>query len=252
MNIIKKYSTGFTIISNNLLQDSDLSLKAKGLYAYLFSKPDGWEFHISAMVKELKETEGQIRVIVQELLNKGYIVRHQLNENGKFGGMIYEFVDIDRNKNKRMGNEPYMEKSAYGKTSTHNNTESISNTDNINNKYNINTPFISPQNFEEFWNLYPRQRRGNKQKALKAYIRVIKEKRSTVEELLISVNKYANSEEVKRGFAKGCEAWLNDDRFNTNYDMKVKRYLTKQEEQEKMFEELLGRDNEEQVYDINI
>lgn len=141
MDFIKKYSTGFTMITNTILQDKDLSLRAKGLYTYLFSKPDGWEFHISAMVKELKETEGQIRVIVQELLNKGYIVRHQVNENGKFGGMVYEFVDIDRDGKNRVTDIPCSEKSAYGKTSTHNNTESTSNTDYISNtEVNNNTP----------------------------------------------------------------------------------------------------------------
>lgn len=263
MDFIKKYSTGFTMITNTILQDKDLSLRAKGLYTYLFSKPDGWEFHISAMVKELKETEGQIRVIVQELLNKGYIVRHQVNENGKFGGMVYEFVDIDRDGKNRITDIPCSEKSAYGKTPTHNNTESTSNTDYISNTEVNNTPIsnkldITPtdlyQDFEGFWELYPRQRRGNKQKAYKAYLRVLKEKRSTPEQLLIAVNKYAKSEEVSRGYAKGCEAWLNDDRFNTDYDKKVKKYMTKQEQQDEMFRKFLSEENTEQepIFDIKV
>lgn len=71
--------------------------------------------------------------------------------------------------------------------------------------------------FEEFWKEYPKQRAGSKDKAYTSYCRVIKEKRATVELLLESVKQYAQSEEVDKGFAKGCAAWLNDDRFNNQY-----------------------------------
>ena len=116
--IIKKYNTSYTQVSNRLLCDKNLSLKAKGLYGYLFSKPDDWQFHINCMQEELQESEGQIRSIIKELTEKGYIIRHQINENGKFGGVIYEFVDLDN----RVAILPCTEKTAYGKTSTHNNT----------------------------------------------------------------------------------------------------------------------------------
>lgn len=75
--------------------------------------------------------------------------------------------------------------------------------------------------FEEFWKEYPKDRAGSKDKAFSAYERAIKEGRSTVERLLDSVKKYASSTEVERGFAKGCAAWLNDDRFNVRYEQKT-------------------------------
>lgn len=77
------------------------------------------------------------------------------------------------------------------------------------------------ESFELFWKEYPKQRAGNKQKSFKAYCRVIKEKRSDEDKLLEAVKNYAKSEEVSRGFAKGCEAWLNDDRFNCEYKQKT-------------------------------
>lgn len=77
------------------------------------------------------------------------------------------------------------------------------------------------ESFELFWKEYPKQRAGNKQKSFKAYCRVIKEKRSDENKLLEAVKNYAKSEEVSRGFAKGCEAWLNDDRFNCEYKQKT-------------------------------
>lgn len=102
----------------------------------------------------------------------------------------------------------------------HNQTETKpkpNDNDNVNVNDNINNIYMS--DFEEFWKQYPKQRAGSKTKAYSSYCRVIKEKRSTVDQLLASVKKYASSTEVKRGFAKGCAAWLNDDRFNNSYEV---------------------------------
>lgn len=89
------------------------------------------------------------------------------------------------------------------------------------NIYNtIDKKEIYKESFEEFWKEYPKQRAGSKQKAYTSYCRVIKEKRSTEDKLLESVKDYACSDEVARGYAKGCAAWLNDDRFNTIYGNK--------------------------------
>lgn len=37
-----------------------------------------------------------------------------------------------------------------------------------------------------------------------------------------SVKLYSKSDEVAKGFAKGCAAWLNDDRFNNFYKQEPK------------------------------
>jgi hypothetical protein len=88
-----------------------------------------------------------------------------------------------------------------------------------NNTYSNNTSNNDKymQDFEKFWALYPKQRAGSKTKAFASYCRAIREKRTTVDDLLRVCAVYAQSDEVKRGFAKGCSAWLNDDRFNVNY-----------------------------------
>ena len=119
---IKKYKVSFTQVSNVILNDPNLSLRAKGLYAYLFSKPDGWEFHPDAIAKDLQESIKTIRSITRELIDCGYIDRTQSNQGGKFGGIIYTFLDPTVK-------EPCNPFSAYGKKVTHNNTESITNTE---------------------------------------------------------------------------------------------------------------------------
>ena len=129
---IKKFQIGFTQVPNWVLTANDISLKAKGLYCYLFSKPDGWQFHFSIIEQETKESKGQILSIIKELINAGYITRHQYNENGRFGGMIYEFIDKSH-----IRKEPCTEKSAYGHTPSHNNNNNINNTDISNNTDSI-------------------------------------------------------------------------------------------------------------------
>lgn len=79
----------------------------------------------------------------------------------------------------------------------------------------VSTP-ISPNLFNEFWDLYPRQRRGSKDKALIAYQGAIK-RGNTEQQIITGVKTYAASSDVNRGFAKGCAAWLNDDGFNNHY-----------------------------------
>lgn len=76
---------------------------------------------------------------------------------------------------------------------------------------------IYKESFEEFWKLFPKQRAGSKQKAYKSYCQAIKENRTTESDILEAVKAYSESDEVKRGFAKGCAAWINDDRFNNQY-----------------------------------
>nr|DAL21662.1 MAG TPA_asm: putative replisome organizer protein [Caudoviricetes sp.] len=71
--------------------------------------------------------------------------------------------------------------------------------------------------FADFWAVYPKQRIGNKDKARAAFVQAVKRSGKTPQEITAKAAEYAQSEEVARGFAKGAQAWLNDDRFLRNY-----------------------------------
>ena len=77
--------------------------------------------------------------------------------------------------------------------------------------------------FDLFWVDFPRQRRGNKAKAKSAYLRALKENRATESEIADGLMGYVNSSEVAGGFAKGAEAWLNDDRWGSDYTTQQKQ-----------------------------
>jgi hypothetical protein len=76
---LRKMNVPFTQIANSVLNDKTLSLRAKGLFAYMYSKPHGWEFSSYRMVNESTEGRDAIRTAEKELIIAGYLVRKKLN-----------------------------------------------------------------------------------------------------------------------------------------------------------------------------
>jgi len=79
---LNKENIPFTMVANEVLYRSDLSMKAKGLFAYLFSKPNGWEFAANRIAKESSEGRKGILSMLQELEDAGLLHRKRLS-NGK-------------------------------------------------------------------------------------------------------------------------------------------------------------------------
>tara|TARA_R100001086_G_C11847959_1_gene260622 strand:- start:8374 stop:9063 length:690 start_codon:yes stop_codon:yes gene_type:complete len=81
----KKDQIPFTQVANEVLQDPKLSAKAKGIYAYLYSKPEGWDFAIERIAQEFTDGERAIRSGIQELEANGYLYRERLQS----GRVVY-------------------------------------------------------------------------------------------------------------------------------------------------------------------
>ena len=79
----------YTTISNQLFKNKGISLKAKGLMAYLLSLPSDWDLSINGIVACSKEGRGAIRNTFTELISAGYIERIQIRDKGKFVGYDY-------------------------------------------------------------------------------------------------------------------------------------------------------------------
>lgn len=78
MSVIKvKLLEGFTILSNNVLENPKLSFKAKGLWAYCMSRKETWEFHVSHLSTVSKEGVDAVYSALDELIQEGLVVRHQ-------------------------------------------------------------------------------------------------------------------------------------------------------------------------------
>lgn len=144
MSSIRKRDKGYTQISNTILNDNSISLKAKGLFAFMDSKPDGWNFTIKTMAAQLKEGEDAVKATLKELKEAGYIKYHRQSS----GHGIYELID-EPNREKPQVENPHMEKPKVEKPHVENplrgKSTRISNKEPLARKIISNTnPSLSP------------------------------------------------------------------------------------------------------------
>lgn len=85
MNKLRKPENDFTQIPNGLLRDRNVSLKAKGVYCLLFSKPDDWIYIEEVLVRESTDGRDAFRSAITELARAGWLSKKQVMEKGAFG-----------------------------------------------------------------------------------------------------------------------------------------------------------------------
>lgn len=73
--IKKVYAENFTIFANQVFEDENLTLKAKGLFGYMWTKSDDWNFYITELVKHSKCGRDQVMSALDELERNGYLLR---------------------------------------------------------------------------------------------------------------------------------------------------------------------------------
>lgn len=56
-----KVKDRFSVIPHSLLYNASVSAKAKGLYAYIQGKPDGWDFSAERIALEMSDGRDGIR-----------------------------------------------------------------------------------------------------------------------------------------------------------------------------------------------
>lgn len=89
LHIKNKYG----VTPNELLNNSEISLRAKGLFTFLQSKPDSWKFSTERISKQTKEGINSVRKALQELEEKGYLVRTAEKKDGKWNGYNYTLYE---------------------------------------------------------------------------------------------------------------------------------------------------------------
>lgn len=77
MRVEKMKRNGFTIINNGVLNNTQLSWKAKGLFAYLWSQSDSWDFYEVEVLKHSTDGRASLRAGLKELEEHGYLKRYR-------------------------------------------------------------------------------------------------------------------------------------------------------------------------------
>lgn len=85
----KYHPIKYGVIAHTVLYDKRLSLKAKGLWGYLQSKPDGWDFSAERIAKEQKDGRDGVKSALRELEKYGYLERKRFKDER--GQWDYEY-----------------------------------------------------------------------------------------------------------------------------------------------------------------
>lgn len=84
-------NNNYTTINNTGLNDANLTWKAKGILAYLLSKPDDWKCQVNDLIKKSKDGRDSIYSGLRELRENGYMVKRPI-KNEK--NIIIEWEEI--------------------------------------------------------------------------------------------------------------------------------------------------------------
>ena len=67
MKVEKIRRKGFTVISNDVLNNTALSWKAKGIFAYLWSQSDSWNFYEVEVLKHSTDGKASLKAGLKEI-----------------------------------------------------------------------------------------------------------------------------------------------------------------------------------------
>ena len=101
MPLIRNHFTkqSYTKIHNRVIEDSNLSFKALGLYLYLRSKPNDWRFTEDTIAKQHKDGVTSVRSAIKELEHAGYLKREYKYTEVKGREVIYNIYEISSLEN---------------------------------------------------------------------------------------------------------------------------------------------------------
>ena len=220
-NFRNTVKSDFTIIPNEVVNNSEISWKAKGIFCYLASKPDDWRFSMDEIIKNATDQMGALKSGCKELEQAGYLERRRMfGDDRKFIG--WEWI-LKLPSKIRQTENPSDGKSVGRETASYTNTE-LTNTE-LTNTNNTNTFSLRQKTdwFIDFWN----RKHGTevkftekKQKQVSARLKIF-----TSQEIIKAINNRLEDDWFHSEGIKFLGDW---DSFWRN-DEKVERYLNRKE-----------------------
>lgn len=148
MKIKKVYQKRFTTVDNTVLNDTNLSWKAKGLFVYLWSQADEWEFYETEVVKHSTDGIASLKAGLKELETTGYLKRQRKRDDkGHLKENEWILSDNPMLENPMLDNPTYEKRILDNRTLTNTNN----NNNNYNNKLTTTTGTTEIGSIYEFW-----------------------------------------------------------------------------------------------------
>lgn len=211
-NRIKKRDNNFTQVLNSFLRDNSISFKAKGLFCYMFSMNENWNFTLQSIATQQKDGLDSVKSAMDELKKYGYVTYEKL-ANGKG---LYYLDDEPKVEN------PNVENPNLGKSTPIKNNNSTKNKNN--NTLNENNKGYSIE-FENAWKWYNENTTrptGDKKKAYSSYLKQLKI--IPTGEIYGAIYNYVMECKKSNTFTKHLVSFLNGDLeqyLNRNRNIKI-------------------------------
>ena len=94
VKIQKKSEANYTVIDNGVIKDTRLSWKARGVFVYLWSMPNNWNFYESEIANHSIDGLSALRSAIKELEKYGYLVRKRRRDSaGKLSASLWVIAD---------------------------------------------------------------------------------------------------------------------------------------------------------------
>lgn len=194
----------FVMIAKQSMEDSRLSWKARGLLAYLLTKPDNWNVMVCQLVKEAPDGRDAVYSGLAELERFGYITRTMTRSlDGSFDGVETQVHEIPIESDNPTSTENGLSVSGQSTTKEE---RSLKKTE------DISTPSENPSSdaFDEFYGEYPLKL--EKAAAKKAWAKAVKV--ANPETILAGVRRYRGDPNREKEFTKYPATWLNKGCWN--------------------------------------
>jgi hypothetical protein len=137
----------YGVVPNALLNNTELTFRAKGVYAYIQSKPDGWEFSAERISAQTKEGLTAVRMALKELEDIGYLSRVKHRSPKGYLTYEYQLFDVPVDKSPTLENptleNPTLEIPTLENQTTYSKKEESNKEDSK-----------KDDRFDEFWEMY--------------------------------------------------------------------------------------------------
>ena len=109
MGNFKSELSNYQNVPRELVFDKNLSDRARFVYVFMACKPDGWDFYLEPMAKDIGYSVDTLRKYINELVTSGWLIKgKQTNEKGVFGAVEYTLKATKKpdTENLRHGKKP--------------------------------------------------------------------------------------------------------------------------------------------------
>ena len=200
------FESNFTTIPNAWIRNTGLSVNANFLLVYLLTHEIGYNITFSQIEKEIGLGETAIRTAMNQLKEAGWLETHRtVDDRGYNAGLawILKEPSVSMSENPNLANPDLDNPDLDSQGTIENN--------NIKKTINKEILISQTQDFEKFWNAYPRK--VAKKTAYKAWLNIVSP--DLVDTVIAGAIRFAHDPNLPvEQFVPHPATWLRSERWN--------------------------------------